>query len=117
MIGTKAIYLQNFIFLGYVLIAERRSRLVIFSISMCAVILLLVTYNFSFWNVLLKEKGTLAVLTSTRSELFLEKYPLVIQNFSVWNVLFGFKDPFPYFVEMDIIDLFLTIGLIGGRVS
>ena len=113
LVGTKAIYLQNFIFLGYVFVAERRSRFVILSITVSAIIVLLLTYNFSFWTVLLKEKGILAVLTSTRSELLLEKYPLMIQNLSVWNALLGFRNPFPYFVEMDIIDLFLTIGIIG----
>lgn len=114
LVGTKAIYLQNFILLGYVFVAERRSRFMILSITVSAIILLLITYNFSFWNDLLKEKGILAVLTSTRSELLLEKYPLMIQELSAFNILLGFKNPFPYFVEMDVIDLFLTIGILGG---
>lgn len=114
LVGTKAIYLQNFILLGYVFVAERRSRIMIISITVSAIIILLITYNFSFWNDLLKEKGILAVLTSTRSELLLEKYPLMIQDLSVFNILLGYKNPFPYFVEMDVIDLFLTIGIIGG---
>jgi TRAP-type uncharacterized transport system fused permease subunit len=77
-------------------------------------VIMLYYYNFSFWKDLLEEKGWLSVLTSKRNELFVQNIPIAIKELSLWHLLFGYPNPFQYFVEMDIVDLILTLGIVGA---
>ncbi len=112
-VGTKAIYLQNVILLVFIAVSlkEYRKQILIFGGLIITVVIL--SYNFSFWYELYKEKGILSALTSLRSDLFIERIPKAIEEMGIVNIFFGMVNPFPYFVEMDIVDLFLTLGLVG----
>lgn len=114
LIGTKAIYLQNIILIIYGLTLKNQIKKVVSIIAIISVITLVFFYNFSFWTQYLDHKGILYVLTSARSELFMTKLPIALENTTIASLLFGFNNPFQYFIEMDMIDLVLTIGLTGS---
>ncbi|MBS2210216.1 hypothetical protein KEM09_02320 [Carboxylicivirga mesophila] len=115
-VGTKAIYLQNFLLVSYIVVSVIELRKYVLLIVSALTVVLLSVYNFTFWESLYQKKGVLSVITSLRSDLFRERIPDAVEQMSISSVLFGYRNPFPFFVEMDIIDLFLTIGLIGGGV-
>lgn len=112
-VGTKAIYLQNIILTVFVIFSYKALRNKVLIFFLTASLVLLLVYNFSFWDNLLKTKGIFAVLSSLRTDLLLQKLPLAIAEGTPLNLLFGFSNPFPYFVEMDFFDMIFTIGIIG----
>ena len=114
LVGTKAIYLQNLFLISYIVLFEKELRMQILTMTVVFTLLLISIYNFSFWQGLYLEKGLLSVITSLRSDLFSERIPNALEQLSVSSLLLGYRDPFPFFVEMDIVDLFLTLGVIGG---
>lgn len=116
LVGTKAIYLQNILLVIYVVLMDRRRRLIVLTVVTTLFIFLIVIYNFDFWTELLYEKGLIAVLTSNRSELLIENFPNLAKDFSISSLLFGYPNPFQYFIEMDLFDLFLSLGLLSGGI-
>jgi hypothetical protein len=112
-IGTKAVYLQNVILILYVIIADKKLAKYVLPFGALFIMLVLVFYNFTFWADLLEKKGLMAVLSSMRTELFLSKLPSLISELNLWNLMFGFSDPFRLFIEMDLYDLFIFLGVIG----
>ncbi len=113
LVGTKAIYLQNVLFMIFVFVLIKEARKIIFICGLSAGIALLSLCNFSFWSQLYQDRGLLSVITSTRSDLFIERIPNALNEIDMRSFLFGLQNPFQYYTEMDIIDLFLTVGLLG----
>ncbi len=116
LVGTKAIYLQNIFLLSYIILKEPRYRIVAIITIILASLLIFTFYNFDFWEQLYRHKGVLAVLTSLRTELIMERIPLAWCQITLKNFVIGFNQPFKYFVEMDLIDLILTLGVVGATI-
>lgn len=113
LVGTKAIYLQNLILIAYVFFSDKKSRFFVISSALVSIAVLLFVYNFSMWENIFQSKGILAVLSSLRTELLMDRIPRAFLDGTLIDLLVGFRYPFWYYVEMDIIDMILTFGIIG----
>ncbi|MBR8537376.1 hypothetical protein KDU71_17545 [Carboxylicivirga sediminis] len=116
LVGTKAIYLQNVLLMAYVVLVDGVLRKYVVVVGLFSMVVLFSFYNYSFWEKILDDKGVFYALTSVRSELLQNRLPLALENGNILDLLIGFDNPFQFFVEMDLIDLFFTLG-IGGTVG
>jgi hypothetical protein len=76
----------------------------------------LVSRVIPFWNILFNEHGFITVLTSKRDLLFQDAIQYLYKEGSVLNFLFGGLRYPNYRVEVDFVDLFLFLGILGGGI-
>ena len=118
ILGTKAILLFIFCYLIYLLVFHARLSLV--KIAALGIVILMVmgvfvylTGIYSFFIERSENQGVLYAITSKRSTYIGQNVIPLLNDFKFWNYFIGgnyFKIPL---TEMDLIDAFLFLGLIG----
>ncbi|WP_068471667.1 hypothetical protein [Saccharicrinis aurantiacus] len=119
LLGTKAIFIYYLSILIYFIFTQNKyNKFHLVSIaSFFSLIIIYIGYFFSFFDYYInfaKEKGLLTMITSFRSDLFLERVPRVLSSWHWYNFIFGGANPATDFVEMDFVDLFLFGGILGS---
>lgn len=110
-VGSALLYFIFFIKFNnkYFIITSLGIVLIIFSIA------LFYLGYFDFFIDGVNTKGWLYMITSKRNEL-VGRLPDYLDNWEILNYLFGGRNSVFYFVEMDVIDMFLFGGIIGSMV-
>jgi hypothetical protein len=124
LLGTKTIYIfLIFLFLYHLAVNLSLIKKIIYItitvIISFLIIIPLVTnpdYSFlyeSFKNVY-EKNGFLSMITSGRIDIIDSKITENLTHWNFVNYLFGGTDQFKYMIEMDFLDLFLFVGIIGS---
>lgn len=117
LLGTKAVVLFFLFFIFYlVLFSSIQLRIRVlgcFAIVMFLVVFLYFSGIFEYFFRLYKEQGLYISLTSYRSLLVKERVPEILSNWSWSNYLFGGVSSIRRLTEMDIVDIFLLMGVVG----
>lgn len=77
-------------------------------------IIFLLTKIFPFWQPILEKYGYITIIFSKRDSLILNVWEYIKNQASIWNLLVGGIDFLKHRVEIDCIDFFLLLGLLGG---
>lgn len=115
IVGTKSLYAAVFLLSVLVLFKSKRSRILIFLTSSGLFLIWLLSSTL----VIDKLNFTLidSVLSGRLSNYVLHVYPL-LERVDLLQILLGFQggDPKKYLVEMELVDLIIFFGLLGGGV-
>lgn len=126
LMGKKAMLFFNIMFIGSVILFEFKDfrKLIIFSFFIIGMLLGLffheimgyVIQYFPFWNDIYIEKGGFAVLSSLRTEIFMDYIQQIESNWSFWNYLFGGLNFPDYWVEFELVSLITLFGIFGTSI-
>ena len=116
-LGTKALWGMLLVFFAISYFDGRVNRRYLFSIfGIGAFWLLFFMLNyegFKHFQSLLEQQGWIFTITSKRNELVSNVFFQNLKVFNFWNYLFGGINLKNGFVEMDVLDMVLAIGVVG----
>lgn len=90
--------------------------LLITSLFFLKQIIFFLTKIFPFWQPIFEKYGYITVLFSKRDYLILNTWEYIKSQASIWNLLVGGMDYLKHRVEIDFIDIFLLLGILGGSI-
>ncbi|MBW2937244.1 O-antigen ligase family protein [Aureisphaera sp. CAU 1614] len=117
-IGTKVVYLGILVFLiatiSQLNISKGKYVLLLFA-TFIGALFYISFYEVGFFAKLTHEKGIVSSFLSLRNELFMDRtLPFIQENWDWKNYLFGGVSNYDLRSQMEVIDIFLFWGILGG---
>jgi hypothetical protein len=118
ILGTKAffclgtVYILLFSFLYYHRFRRYKPVLILFSFVLLSV-LVFVYYQIDYYVDLGNKTDLMYSITSGRSLLFEKRFFSNLEDWSVVNYLFGGTNPDHFDIELDLVNIFLFLGIFG----
>lgn len=113
LLGTKTAFLFLFLFSIYHVYTTKKYK---HGIVIMGVLLLLaiVSGMLGFFIDLAQKTDMLTSILSLRNELFMNRFLPLIESWHKFNYLFGGANYLESYIQMDIVDVLILFGIVGG---